>query len=103
MQHFYEAVPILRCSLLAVAGQCIIVLLCRVPPRTHKLLTHRHPSTISSSVLWVSGVQTVLPFATKGDVARGECLRVEVKLANGHDVRLDFVSIPRPSSIVWHQ
>ncbi|KAK9836943.1 hypothetical protein WJX81_001633 [Elliptochloris bilobata] len=35
-------------------------------------------------------LQTVLPFARKGEAARGECLRVEIKLANGHDMRLDL-------------
>ncbi len=38
--------------------------------------------------------QTVLPFAKQGEVTHGVCLRVEVKLANGHDIRLDFVSAP---------
>ena len=50
----------------------------------------------------VFGVQTVLPFAKQGEVARGVCLRVEVKLANGHDTRLDLVSSPSART-VWHQ
>ena len=35
--------------------------------------------------------QTCMPFARKGEVAHAECMRIEVKLANGHDMRLDMV------------
>lgn len=49
------------------------------------------------------GAQTVLPFARQGEDARGMCLRVEVKLANGHDIRLDLVSVPAAKSTARHQ
>ncbi len=39
----------------------------------------------------VCRAQTVLPFARRSEAAQEEYMRVEVKLANGADMRLDLV------------
>lgn len=68
-----------------------------VPCATYSLISPPGP------YVSLCGAQTVLPFAKQGEDARGMCLRVEVKLANGHDIRLDLVSVPAARSTARHQ